>query len=238
MKFATATLEQIEAFRQRVATRRATCIVDAAQFFVSEFAKEYPETVLVRIFGVLPFSSLREKERAFAASIAGGSLDLREETPALSLLGTYGRKPAWQARATSRGHLAIPLLNQQFIEGAPMVSALLGSVGVDFKAFADHTASFTRLMAGGRNGAFYVRDARVAKDDRGRLVIPAQDFVEASGVRTVFGMGGAYFNGMIVAMIVFTDQIIERPSVDRFPSLISHFKMATMSLVASGAVFG
>ena len=50
-------------------------------------------------------------------------------------------------------------------------------------------------------------------------------------IRTVFGMGGAYLNGILAVVILFSSESLPRANVDRFPSLISNFKMATASLV-------
>jgi hypothetical protein len=50
-------------------------------------------------------------------------------------------------------------------------------------------------------------------------------------VRTVFGMGGAYANGLLVIAIVFSTELLDPLTVARYPSLISNFKIATGPLV-------
>jgi hypothetical protein len=82
-------------------------------------------------------------------------------------------------------------------------------------------------MLGGRNGRFFVPDAAANCDALGRHVIPGREFVSTHKVLTVFGMGGAYGDGSLAVVIVFTNERLDAATVDRFPSLISNFKMAT-----------
>jgi hypothetical protein len=80
----------------------------------------------------------------------------------------------------------------------------------------------TRDMLGGINKTFFVPDARETRDGSARHVIAAQDFVERYGIRSVFGMGGAYFDGTLAATIAFTSETMDAPTTARFPSLIGN----------------
>jgi hypothetical protein len=93
-------------------------------------------------------------------------------------------------------------------------------------------------MLGGLNKTFFVPDAREALDARARHVIGAQDFVERYDIRSVFGMGGASVNGVLAIAIAFTTESLDEPTVNRFPSLIGSFKIATTSLCQSGLLYG
>ncbi len=95
-------------------------------------------------------------------------------------------------------------------QSIPMLAKLLVDLDVNFAGLDSWEALDTRALLGGQNGAFFVDDARVAEDARGRRVIPNKEFVEAYGVRTVFGMGGAYFEGTLALAIVFTSEVIDR----------------------------
>jgi hypothetical protein len=86
-------------------------------------------------------------------------------------------------------------------------------------------------------GVFYVEDARQERDAAGRLVIPAADFVNEYGVRTVFGFGGAYSRGTFMATVLFTNERVPRVQAERFMRLASSFKAATLRLVMSGRIF-
>lgn len=158
------------------------------------------------------------------------------ETPVLCLLGTSGIVPAWKDRRQSAGHRLIPLVDNAAVQSIPMVARLLADLGV---AWADlQLESFpTREMMGGQNRAFYVQDAQEARDERGRLIISNAPFVREHGVRTVFGMGGAYLDGSIAIAILFTSEDIERTAVDRFASLVSTYKMITERNVKEQRIF-
>lgn len=80
-------------------------------------------------------------------------------------------------------------------------------------------------------------DAARASDSLGRLIIPAQDFVAANHIVSVFGQGGAYVDGTIVASIFFTREALSRTDAERFAPLASMFKSRTSRLVAAGRLF-
>ena len=235
MHLATTTAAEIEGLHDVLVGRPARSLEEASQNFVRELVQAYPELVLSRVFVLAPFETLPASAAAFARELAPAST-LAPRTPVLSLLGTYGREVTWCDRRASRGHLAIPLVSKQFAAAIPMVSSLLASLNFDVAQLDSSGAAFTRRMAGGLNGAFYVRDARDAVDELKRPIIsPA--FVGSYGIRTVFGMGGPYFDGTLLAIISFSSAIVERAIIDQFATLISYFKMKTQELVRTGQVF-
>jgi hypothetical protein len=235
--FTEAGWSEIEALRARVAgLSDADTLVDAAQRFTTTFASSFDSIILARLFLVLPLSSLPPAERAFAAKLAG-SATLTNGTRVLCLMGSTGKNLGWNTRSESQGHLAIPLVNSTTISEAPMIAKLLADLEVDLKALDDGRPIATRQMMGGRNGTFFVPDAQTAKDARGRLVIAAHDFAADYAVRSVFGMGGAYVDGTLAVAIIFCSELLDRLIVDRFPSFISSFKMATAGLVRQHRIF-
>jgi hypothetical protein len=80
-------------------------------------------------------------------------------------------------------------------------------------------------------------DAATAKDSLGRLIIPAQDFVEEQGVKSVFGMGGFYPDNTLIVIIVFARETLRRSQIERFTSLISMFKGETFGVVRARKFF-
>jgi hypothetical protein len=230
---ADATWDDINALRDRLMARSATSVEHAAQAFAVDLAKTFPSIVLARIFATVPLERLQPGDHAYATTMARGNPDLRPHTRVLSLLGTAGADPAWCDRRLSAGHRAIPLLNRTFVQNAPMIAKLLADLEVDLAGLDNGSPIATRRMLGGLNNMFFVPDAQAPESD-GRHVIAAQDFVKARGIRTVFGMGGSYVDGTLVIAIAFTTERIERRAVDRFPSLIGNFKMATGALAARG----
>jgi hypothetical protein len=235
--FAASGWADVERLREGLGSRGEATVRAAGQGFAADIARHFSSVVLARVFLVLPFRSLPPPDRAFAIGVAKGDSRLDERTPVLSLLGTSGREPHWGNRERSNGHLAIPLLARAHVENIPMLARLLGDLQVDFSALDDGRALASERMLGGSNAKFYVPDAQTAKNERGEFVIPAREFVKKYAVRTVFGMGGAYLDGTLAVAVIFTDEPIDVLIVNRFPSLISSFKMATSKPLSRGAIF-
>jgi hypothetical protein len=227
----------IEALRSTLHGQKCASLEEAAQGFAVSLATSCATVILARVFVVLPLSRLSEPDRRYATELVAGHSSLENRTPVLCLFGTYGREAAWRDRNRSDGHRAIPLLGSAFVQSIPMIAKLLADLNVSLLDLDDRRVLDTRPLLGGMNGAFFVNDARVAEDARCRRVIPSKEFVDAYGVRTVFGMGGAYFDGTLAVAIVFTSEVIDRLVADRFPSLISNFKMATSALLMQGSLY-
>lgn len=232
--------ERIQALRSEIdaAVAASHSLADAGQCFASAFAKSFSTVALARVFLVAPMDSLPPQlqtiARAFAVS-AGKSVDAT--TPVLTLLGSAGARKEWNHRDLSAGHRAIPLVDQQLVDSAPMIAALLASFQIDVANLRAASPVQLRNLVGGLNTRFYVPDARDAKDGKGRQIIAARDFVAANEIRTVFGMGGRYINGMLAVAILFTREVLDASAVDRFASFISSFKLATAEIAVKGPLF-
>ncbi len=235
--FQTSSWPDIEALRQALMKAPAGSVEEAAQHFAVAMASQYPSVVLARVFLVLPWVKLAAAERETATSLAQGAGRVLANTPVLTLLGSMGRETAWRERTLSSGHRAIPLIDTSYVQGIPMVAKLLADLEVDFASFDQGNAVQTRRLMGGQNGAFFVPDARETRDAAGRHVIPSRDFVDKYGVRTVFGMGGAYADDTLAVSVIFTDEVIEPLAARRYASLISNFKMVTAAALRAGRIF-
>jgi hypothetical protein len=236
-----ATWVDIEALRARFENGRGSSVEEEADRFAALFAGAFESIVLARVFLVVPFARLAPADRAFATALAAqnekGDARITSSTPVLSLVASRGVESEWNDRRRSRGHLAIPLIDEAFVRSAPMLARLLADFEVDLAGLGEGRGITTRLLAGGRNGTFYVADAQTATDEQGRRVIANQPFVERYGVRTVFGMGGAYVDGTLAVAILFSREALALSTVDRFGSFISNFKIATMRLVMGGHLY-
>lgn len=237
MLLAEADWPHINALRDKLDGRSSLSVEDAARHFTSSFHGAFPSIVLARLFLVMPFAKLLPREMAFATKLAGTRATVAAHTPVLALLGTAGVERAWNDRRLSAGHLAIPLVDRSFVTDAPMIAKLLADLQVDLGVLDDSFATHTSPMIGSDGGKFYVGDAATAVDSRGRLVIPSREFVRKYGVRTVFGMGGSYYDGTLAVAIFFTTEKLERLVADRFGSFISTFKSRTTRLQQAGSVF-
>ncbi len=237
-----ATWNEIAALRENVAKqvsgRETLCA--AAQEFASLVADSFSTSVLSRVFALVPYSALPVSDAKLAtsfASAASASDLLTPRTPVLSLLGTRGKEASWNDRTRSASHLAIPLLSEEHVRSIPMITRLLGDLGVRLDHLVRNRSVDSRQLAGSTNQCFYIEDAATARDALGRLIIPAFEFVAKHDVKTVFGMGGCYVDGTMIVSITFAAEHASRQAIDRLPSIISDFKMATTDLVLAHKIY-
>ncbi len=227
--------------RLRPVVGKAPTLETAAGMVASQLFATFEETTaLARIYVVVPYRGLAPSVAAFVDQLAaktGQSEHIHPETPVLTLLATHGTKPEWCDRTKSKGHVGIPLVSGEFVQAIPMVARLLKELGVDLAWLDVATDVNARRLLGGFNGVFFVDDAATARDNLGRAIIPAQDFVEEQGIKTVFGMGGFYPDNTLVVLIVFARETLERSQVERFTSLISLLKGETFGTVRARKIF-
>jgi hypothetical protein len=230
-------------FHASLAGLLAPCerLQDASQVFARHFYEQFAEsTVLLRVFATLRGSQLGAADLAFAREFAPATEtgpELGAATDVLTLLGTFGARENWRAREASQGHRAIPLLSDASIGEIPMIARLLGELGFPSLQRRNSTWQFVKRR-GREDGLFFVGDARSATDERGRRIIPALDFVERYGVKTVFGFGGPYPGTQVfLATIVFSRDVLLRSDAERYVALVEIFRANTASLVDAGDFF-
>lgn len=189
---------------------------DACRFFYDELAMQRGgrACALVRCYkvhdyGLLP-PELQQFARAQLPPDAGPPGPLLR---CLTLMATVGDEPEWNDRRRSRGHQAIPLPTVSVIERAPMIAQLFRAFGVELKAAIAPAPEIVRNLAGKSYGVFHVPEAK------GSPYIPAQDFVERYGIRSVIGFGGALLSGDLFAIVMFTRTTVPELAADRFKSL-------------------
>jgi len=219
----------------------ARSLEDVVRLFTDALYERFASSVvLARVFGTVELQQLTPADRVFAerfAASVGAGAELTAATPVLALLASRGVEEAWNDRRRSRGHLAIPLISERLVAEIPMISRLLNEIGFT-PAWRGTESGFVTKTLANVNGIFYVGDARTAVDDRERTIIPASDFVERYGIRTVFGFGGSYLGRhMFISAIVFCRDEIARSQAMRFIPLIGSLKAATTRLVNRGAIF-
>ncbi len=76
-----------------------------------------------------------------------------------------------------------------------------------------------------------VEDARTARTGEGHVLVTAQNFVQANGVRSVVALGGRYLNGTAIALILFTREQLTEGQVSKFTTVVNTLKTATMKVV-------
>ena len=246
-KISDATLETIKDLNDKIRMdlEGSTSLEEAAQKFAGIFYRGFEESiVLVRLFATIPYEYLPAPNQAFVNRLATSqdiSHLIHDQTLVLSLLGTQGENASWNDRHNSEDHAGIPLASADFIDAIPMMSRLLKELGVSLDWIDDQDTKMVLQTEGKMAGLFYVPDARVTVDNKGRKIIAAQDFVADSNVKTVFGFGGGYrmslTNETFITVIIFTRETIERSQVEMFKMLSSVIKTATMKLVSNGNIF-
>jgi hypothetical protein len=221
--------------------RGAKSIEAAAQHFAEALHRQFEGSIaLARVFITVRFGSLPEERQDFVRAMArpsGSVVELKSRTPVLSLVGSSGDREEWNDPQRSRGHLGIPLISSDFVAAIPMVSRLLRELGVPLDWIDTHDAAVIQKTLGESSSLFFVDDANRATDDRGRKIIAADDFVADFGIRSVFGIGGAYADGEILVVMVFSRDQFGRERAEQFLPLATLFKSNSERLVAQRRIF-
>jgi hypothetical protein len=246
----TSSFLEVQAFRKRAKETATTVgsLEELAQSVALDLHRSFAlDVVLSRMYAVLPYALLSSfhkdfVQRKFAAQLQDHKLN--DDTRVLTLLGSAGVEKEWCEPRKSNGHLAIPLLSSEFVSGIPMVSRLLHDLGLPMEWIdkrdtitASATSVQTRMLER-ISGCFYVKEAATAKDEQGRFIIPARDFVKQNEVQTVFGAGGQYLTqDIVLTLIVFCRQQVERHIAERFIVFPPELTAATATMVAVGSIF-
>lgn len=168
------------------------------------------QLVMSRFYKTHPYAALEPPQRTFADALLAGA----EPDPGLlclCLVASTGEEAQWNDRRQSRGHIAIPLTSADYIDQAPMISAMIRQLGFDPAQLVNPQRADLANLAGKTYGVFHVEHAA------GSPHIPAQeDFVERYGVKSVVGFGGALPTGDVFAGILFSRVHVTARAADRF----------------------
>lgn len=182
-----------------------------------------PACALVRFYKTHPYGKLAPGAKQSADTIAGVTA-LDSKTACLTLLATAGEVPAWNAVESSRGHRAIPLVNEEAVALLPMVSQLVSQLGVELGSVLRPDP--TLLVDADRRdyNVFYVRDAL------GSPYVPAQEgFVLPFGIKSVLGFGGLLSSGELFALILFSKVELPESAPALFRPVALSAKFAVMA---------
>lgn len=223
-------------------TRQSSCLEEAAQKYTDILYDNFAGTiVLARLFATIPYGKLPGENQAFVDDLSQKNNIqnlIKDDTPVVSLLGTRGENNAWNDRKKSEGHVGIPMASSHFISEIPMMTALFEEIGLDLSLIDSKNLNIAQKTIKNRNSLFYVRDASVDKDNKGRKIIPAQDFVNKYNVKTMFGLGAGYFiSNIYLLTIIFTRKIREREIVRKFLNLSEILKNESYEIVKNKKIF-
>ncbi len=242
-RIASYSVQEVSALRSRIEAELKQCLSfqEASQKFVDVLYQELRgSAVLFRVFATVELDQLPDREKDFARELArvrGFLPELDPKTPVLTLLGTRGRHLPWNDRLRSERHLAIPLGSASFIKTIPMVTRLIGDMGTGLDWVQKQQGNMIVNSMGRMARVLYVENAVSARTADGFYVVPDRDFVAGNGVRTVVGLGGAYLNGTLVAVVLFTSELVPEDRVERLMPVLHGFKVATMKLVMQRKLF-
>ncbi|HMA33875.1 MAG TPA: hypothetical protein VKY74_05280 [Chloroflexia bacterium] len=243
-KLSSADFETIQRLRVDFQHRLPGCesLEEAAQLVAQILFAEFADSLaLVRLYATLPFRALPPADQTFVrtrAAALGVANQITPSTIVLTLLGTQGEDAAWNRRQTSEAHRGIPLVSPEFIKAAPMIARLLQELGITFDWGDTPQIQLSVESQANTFGVFYVPEAGAAVNEQGQHIIPAQEFVAVHQVRTVFGMASNYlFPRILLTLILFTHEHLERSTVDRFKVLPTLVIRSTTPQVTAGRLF-
>jgi hypothetical protein len=196
----------------RAIAKTAASMEDAARRTVDVLWNELrdagdPACVLVRLYKTHPYGALPADLQTFAAGVLGQ--EASPDTRCLVLLATRGLEEAWNDRARSEGHQAIPLPSVEFVRRLPMVAGLIEQLGLDLADVVHPPTERTVDLAQRSYDVFHVERARHNQ------FIPAQDFVERYRIRSALGFGGVLLSGDFFSVVLFSRLGIDDAVADR-----------------------
>ncbi len=222
----------------------------AGKVFLDEIAQSITNTiyqyfeesvVLVRLYVTMPYGQLSPIGTNFVNGLAQATNNnefINPKTPILSLMGTSGKEPEWNSRLQSKGHVAIPLISKEFIDGIPMMARLLRDLGLNIDGLDKDDQKLTSNVLSNLQGLFLVENAATKIDDLGRKIIAAQDFVQQYGVKSVFGLGGKLtIANNFVVLVCFTKEDLEKTKSSMFLLLNSPIKSLVQKAVMANKLF-
>ena len=221
--------------------KQSQSLAAAAQAVAEALHTQFEESVvLARVYLTSSLDALPHTNKDFVQKLAESAEaadDLRAATPVLSLIGTHGQEADWCDRRNSKGHVGIPLISSAFVGAIPMISRMLGELGVPMGFLDSYDTGIIVENIGSAAGLFFVEDAAEATDSEGRKIIAGQDFVADYSVKSVFGIGGAYDGGQLLVVVVFCRDAFSRIIAEHFLTLVNLFKSQTNDLVSGQRIF-
>lgn len=182
------------------------------------------ELALVRFYRTIGFRELDRELQAVATAALGGDRRPHGDLKCLTLMASAGIEEAWNSRHTSRSHRAIPLASKEAVARLPMVSRLIGDLGVSVDALLAGVESATEPDPG--RSILHIAEAE------GSPAVPDQDsFVRPYGVRSVVAVGGILRSGDFWTVVIFTRVPVEEEQARLLRLLASDIKIAVLPVL-------
>ena len=185
------------------------------------------EFALARFFKTHPYRELSPRMQDAAQAIVKERY-IPPTTKCLTLLATAGEKPDWNQRQMSKGHQAIPLIDEEFVQRAPMILQLIQQFGLKVSTVIETNPT---LITAAPHKAFNVFHIPTALNSP---YIPAQkDFVVPYRVKSVLGFGGMLPSNELFAIILFSKASISLETASRFKFISAYIRVAIESFTRS-----
>jgi hypothetical protein len=178
---------------------------------------------LIRLFKTHPYKELDKELQEFAINILGAQPDT-STMKCLVLLASAGIKQEWNSRKHSKGHKAIPLPSESFVEAFPMVRQLIQQLGLELNTVLQPDQNIVMDMAQKTYNVFCVSEAVGSE-----YVGAQEEFVIPLGIRSVLGFGGMLPSGNLFTIIMFSKIPIQRgATTEMFRTLALSVKVALL----------
>ncbi|HXI13307.1 MAG TPA: hypothetical protein VNM92_11805 [Thermoanaerobaculia bacterium] len=235
--FTTSDMMRARAKLREIRDLRSASMEEAAQHVVDYFYEQLrvgfdgpPACGLIRIFKTHPYGELDEDLQSFASAAMPG-VAIVPATKCLTLLATRGEKPEWNSRHNSDGHRAIPLVSEEMVRKAPMVSRLISQLGLSIPSVLSPDPSRILEAQEKTYDIFHIADALDSP------YLPAQDqFVKPYAIKSVLGFGGILPSGDFFATIMFSKVSISAGTAQLFAPLALNVKICLLPF-NGGVVF-
>ena len=181
------------------------------------------QAALVRFFKIHPYRDLNIRLQKEAQSIVGERY-IPPATKCLTLLATAGDKTDWNSRQQFSGHQAIPLIDEDFVQRAPMILQLIQQFGLDVSTVIDTNPTLITKSPHKSFNVFHIPSALNSP------YIPAQrEFVVPYRIRSVLGFGGMLPSNDLFAVIMFTKAFVPPETANRFKFISAYVRVAVES---------
>jgi signal transduction histidine kinase len=192
-------------------TQVASTLLEAINAYEHD---QRPACVLLRVFVTRRLSELPPELQARVRA-ASPELALDADPVCLQLIATRGIEPAWNEVASSTAHAAI------LLEGAsaPMAMELARQLRID-----DPTGPLV--------SSFYVSEAASS------AAVSVKSFVNAYGVRSVFGFGTTAWPGETLVVLCFSRAFVEPATARAFETVALYTKAAWLDTLEARAALG
>lgn len=178
--------------------------------------------VLIRLFKTHLYGKLTPELQKYVQNLLKKT-EINYDLKCLTLLATAGEKPEWNYRDKSVRHQTIPLVNEEAIAKAPMISQMIKQLGLepgiliqpDPSLFVDVEKQICQI--------FYVPDALDSP-----YIPEKKSFVIPFNVKSVLGCGGLLPSGDTFVVLMFLKVELPKVTLDLLRQLTLNIKMAIL----------